>query len=263
MKTDKPLALVTGASTGIGYELAKLCAEAGNDVIMCANEPQIHQAVQDLRAMGSTVIPVEANLATTDGVDEMLAAADGRPIDLLFANAATGLGGQFLDQNFAKVRHIIDTNITGTVYLLHKVGRQMRDRRQGRILITGSIAGFIPGPLHATYNASKAFIDSFSYALRHEIQDSGVTVTCLMPGATDTPFFERAGLEDTALHKAASGVDPADVAKAGYDAMLRGDGSVVHGFMNKLQAAAAGVTPQSIMAETHRKAAEPGSGRRD
>jgi short-subunit dehydrogenase len=183
----------------------------------------------------------------------------GRPVDALLANAGHGLGDAFLDQDFAAVRHVIDTNVTGTIYLIQKVGRDMRARGQGRILITGSVAGFMPGTFHAVYNGTKAFIDSFSFALRAELKDSGVTVTCLMPGATETEFFERAGMQDTKVAQDPKD-DPADVAKVGFEAMMRGDGDVVSGWQNKLQTTIANVTPAGMLAEQHRKMAEPGSG---
>ncbi|MBC8049511.1 MAG: SDR family NAD(P)-dependent oxidoreductase [Chitinophagales bacterium] len=260
MSEYRPLAIITGASTGIGYELAKLCARERHDLIIAADEAKIESAAQDLRGMGVTVTAVEANLATTEGVDKLLAAANGRNLDYVLANAGVGLGGGFLEQDFDRVRHVIDTNITGTLYLLHHVARQMRERGTGRILITGSIAGCIPGTFHAVYNGTKAFIDSFSYALRHEIKYSGVTVTCLIPGATETEFFERAEMMDTSVGQAEKD-DAADVAKTGFDAMMNGEGSKVHGLMTKISTAAAGILPQGIMAEQHRKMAEPGSGK--
>ena len=155
---------------------------------------------------------------------------------------------------------MIDTNVTGTAYLLHEAVPAMRDRGQGKILITGSIAGLMPGSFQAVYNGTKAFLDSFSWALRNELKDTGVTVTCLMPGATDTEFFERADMLDTKVGQAKK-ADPADVAKTGFDAMMRGEGDVVHGLKNKIQAAIASITPQSQLAEEHRKMAEPGSGK--
>jgi short-subunit dehydrogenase len=171
------------------------------------------------------------------------------------------LGGSFLDQDFGDVMWVINTNITGTLYLIQKVGRDMRARRAGRILITGSIAGFLPGTYQAVYNGTKAFLDSFSFALRHEIKDSGVTVTCLMPGATETDFFERADMLDTKIGQSKKD-DPADVAKQGFKAMMRGEGDVVTGWHNKLQSAIALVTPSDTLAERHRRAAEPGSAAR-
>lgn len=194
-----------------------------------------------------------------EGVDELYAAAAGRPVEALLANAGHGLGKGFLDQDFIEARHVIDTNITGTIYLIQRIGRDMRERGRGRILITGSIAGFMPGTFHAVYNGTKAFIDSFSFALRAELKDTGVTVTCLMPGATETDFFERADLMDTKVGQSKKD-DPADVAKVGFEAMLRGDGDVVAGWKNKIQTAIANVTPAGVLAEQHRAMAEPGSG---
>lgn len=257
--SKRPLAIVTGASAGIGYELAKICAEDGHDLIIAADRPEINEAAQEFRALGVTVEAVEADLATLDGVDKLYAAAKGRPVEALLANAGHGLGKGFLDQNFEDVRHVIDTNITGTIYLLQKVGSDMKARGQGRILITGSIAGFMPGTYQAVYNGTKAFIDSFSFALRAELKDTGVTVTCLMPGATETDFFERADMLDTKVGQQEKD-DPADVARTGYDAMMRGDGDVVSGWQNKLQSAIALLTPSGLLAEQHRKMAEPGSG---
>jgi len=160
-KNNGKLAVVTGASTGIGHELAKCCAEDGFDLLIAANEPEIHQAAEEFKKLGVQVDAVEADLATTEGVDTLYSATNGRPVEALLANAGVGLGGAFLDQDFEEVRHVIDTNITGTIYLAQKIGNDMRSRGQGRILFTGSIAGFIPGSFNATYNATKAFIDSF------------------------------------------------------------------------------------------------------
>ena len=258
MSKHKKLAIVTGASTGIGYELAKCCAEDGFDLLIAADEPEIQQAAEDFKNLGVQVEAVEADLATIEGVDKLYAAIKGRPVDALLANAGIGLGGVFLDQNFDDVRHVIDTNITGTIYLAQRIGKDMRSRGRGRILFTGSIAGFTPGTFNATYNGTKAFIDSFSFALRNELKDTGVTVTCLMPGATETEFFERADMLDTKIGQSEKD-DPADVAKQGYEAMMNGEGDVVTGFKNKLLSAAALLTPSDTLAEQHRKKAEPGS----
>jgi uncharacterized protein len=260
-ENNRPFAMVTGASTGIGYELAICCAKEGFDLLIVADEPKIHEAAAQLRNYGVEVEAVEADLATLEGVDEFYNAASGRPVDALLANAGHGLGGGFLDQNFDDVQHVIDTNITGTVYLIQKVGRDMRDRGRGRILITGSIAGFTPGTYNAVYNASKAFIDSFSFALRSELKDVApeVTVTCLMPGATETEFFERAGMEDTKIGQSEKD-DAVDVAKVGFEAMMKGEGDVVSGFKNKVLSTVATVTPSGVLAEQHKKKAQPGSG---
>ena len=256
--TTKPLAIVTGASSGIGYELAKLCAGQGFDLIVVADEPAIHTSAESLRNSGANVESIEADLATLEGNDRVHAALGGRRIDYLLANAGHGLGRDFLGQDFNEIRHVIDTNITGTVYLIQLIAREMRAQGSGRILITGSIAGYMPGTFQAVYNGTKAFIDSFSFAIREELKDTGITVTCLMPGATETNFFERADLMDTKVGTQKKD-DPADVAKDGFDAMMAGQGDVVSGWKNKLQTAAASVTPSGVLARQHRAMAEPGT----
>ena len=256
--TTRPLAIVTGASSGIGLELARLASRHGFDLLVAADEPSIDTVATELRADGTEVTPLCADLATTDGVDALVATASGRPVDVLFANAGHGLGHAFLDQDFADVRHVIDTNITGTLDLIQRIGNQMRARGEGRILITGSIAGFTPGTFSAVYNGTKAFIDSFGAALRNELKHSGVSVTVLMPGATETNFFARADMLDTKLGQGEKD-DPADVAKAGFDAVMKGDDRVIVGMGNKLQVAAANVVPDTVLAEKHRDKAEPGS----
>ncbi len=257
----KQFAVVTGASSGIGYELAKCCARAGFDLCIAADEPRIDRAAEDFRAMGVGVVAVECDLATKEGVDALYTSTGGRAVDYLLANAGHGLGGAFLDQDFDEVRHLIDTNVTGTLYLIQKIGRDMRDRRKGRILITGSIAGFMPGTYQAAYNGSKALLDSFAFALRAELKDTGVTVTCLMPGATETDFFARADMEDTRIGQSKKD-DPAMVAQQGFDAMMNGEGDVVTGWMNKLRSAIANVTPAAVLAEMHRSQAEPRGAKR-
>src|SRR3954464_9168698 len=238
----RPLAVVTGASTGIGYELAKQCAENGFDLLIAADEPEISFAGDKLRAFGTKVDTLEADLATTEGVDMLYDRLAGQKVDALLANAGRGLGRAFLDQDFDAIRHVVETNVTGTIYLIHKVGRDMRSRGAGRILITGSVAGFIPGSFQAVYNGTKAFLDSFSFAIRNELKDSGITVTCLMPGPTDTEFFERADMMDTKVGTEKKD-SAADVAKVGFDAMMAGEGDVVSGWKNKIQTTVANVLP--------------------
>lgn len=256
--TDVPFAVVTGASSGIGYELAKCCAQGGFDLLIAADEPAIQTAAQQLRQFGRAVQALEVDLATSAGVERLYQAIADRPVEALLANAGRGLGKSFLDQSWEDIQQVIDTNVTGTLALIHRVGRDMVTRGRGRILITGSIAGFMPGTYQAVYNGTKALLDSFSFALRAELKDSGVTVTCLMPGATETEFFERADLMDTKV-----GTDkkqPADeVAKVGYEAMMKGDGDVVAGWSNKLRAAISHIMPSSVLAEQHRKMAAPGT----
>ena len=251
--------IVTGASSGIGLELAKNCARDGMDILVVADEPEIEQAAETLRGLGAgNVQALQADLSSEAGVDKLIAAAGDRPIEHLIANAGRGLGDAFLNQDWADAKYVVETNIIGTIYLIQKLARRMTDAGQGRILITGSIAGFMPGSYQAVYNGTKAFLDSFSYALREEIKDSGVTVTCLMPGATETEFFERADMLDTKIGEEKK-MDPADVAKQGYDAMLKGEGQVITGWKNKMQVAMSRVVPAEQLAKQHAKEAAPGT----
>jgi uncharacterized protein len=258
--TDRAYAVVTGASSGIGYQLAKECAEHGFDLLIAADEPSINDAAVSLRASGAEVEPVEVDLATKEGVDLLYEATGGRQVAALLANAGHGLGGAFLDQSFDDIQHVIDTNVTGTLALIHKIGRDMVNSREGRILITGSIAGLMPGTFQAVYNGTKALLDSFAFALRAEVKDSGVTVTCLMPGATETDFFERADMLDTKVGTQKK-QSPEEVARAGFEAMMKGEGEIVTGWNNKLRAAISHIVPSSVLAEAHRREAAPGTGK--
>lgn len=261
--TDRQLAVVTGASSGIGYELARCCAQNGFDLVIAADEARIEEAAAELRRFGAHVTAVEADLARDDGVDRLVQAvrSEDRPVDALLANAGRGLGGGFLDQDWDAARRVIDTNIVGTLRLVHEIGRGMRARGAGRILITGSIAGVMPGTFQAAYNATKAFLNSFAFALRHELRGSGVTVTCLMPGGTETEFFARAHMMDTKIGTEKKD-DAAFVARRGFQAMMRGRGDVVTGWRNKVQSAVANVLPAGVTAEMHRRQAAPGTAAR-
>lgn len=257
---DRKFAVVTGASTGIGFELASLAAEQGYDILVVADESLIDAAAADFRTHGGQVDAIEADLATIEGVDALLKAAKGRPIDVLCANAGRGLGRGFLDQDVADWRRVVDTNITGTLYLLHHILRDMVARDDGKILVTGSIAGFIPGSFQAVYNGTKAFVDSFTDAIRDELKEhKGVQITTLMPGPVDTEFFDRADMMDTDVGTSNSKSEAADVARDGWDALMAGKASIVSGWKNKVQVAMAHVTPAPILAHMHRNMAEPGT----
>jgi short-subunit dehydrogenase len=248
-------AIITGASSGIGLEIAKLAAADGYDLLLAADTPFV-DAAAGLKDLGVEVRQVECDLATKQGVDQLLDAAGARDIDVLVANAGSGKGGAFLDIDPADWRHSLDTNVTGTLLLIQPVLRAMVARGEGRILITGSIAGYVPGPFNAVYNATKAFIDSFAAALANEVKDSGVTVTCLKPGATETEFFARADMDDTRIGQMKK-ADPADVARTGWEAMMKGKPSIVHGAINQAQVLGASVLPEAVTAQAHRKLAEP------
>ena len=260
--SPRQLAVVTGASTGIGLELARLCAQQPWDLIIAADEPLIEHAACELAEMGITCTAVECDLATAEGVAKLTRTihAAGRPVDALLANAGRGLGKGFLDQDLDEALKVIHTNIDGTVRLIYEVANGMRSRGRGRILITGSIAGLMPGPFQAVYNGTKAFLDSFSVALSNELKDTGISVTCLMPGATDTDFFERADMTDTKVGSAEK-AHAADVAETGFDAMMKGELKVVAGFGNKLRAAMSHIAPDSPLADMHRNMAEPRKGK--
>lgn len=259
LKAPRPLAVVTGASSGIGYHLARCAAEHGYDLVVAADTP-LADAVQDFEALGAKVQAVQADLATTQGVQHLVSSIGGREVEALMANAGHGLGGSFLQQDFEAILHVINTNVTGTLHLIQQVARGMVARGRGRILVTGSIAGFQPGTFHAVYNGSKAFVDSFAIAFRNELKGTDVTVSCLMPGPTDTEFFERAGMETTKVaNDPKTMMQPEDVAKIGFQAMLKGEADVVAGLRNKLQVAMSKVMPAQATAQMHRKLAEPGT----
>jgi short-subunit dehydrogenase len=255
--SHRQLAIVTGGSTGIGYALAEECARNSFDLVIAADEEDVHAAAERLRQFGCSVEAVQVDLANIAGVDQLLAVVGDRAVDALLANAGRGLGKGFVEQGLDGILHVINTNITGTVYLAYHVAREMRHRGSGRILFTGSIGGLVPGAYSAVYNATKAFINSFSLALRAELKNTGVTITCLMPGATETEFFKRAGMLDTKLGQSEKD-DPADVARIGFDAMMRGDGDVVSGWKNKIAAAIVNVMPVEVLAEQHGRMAQPG-----
>ena len=259
--SQRKLAVVTGASSGIALELAKLAAQDGYDLIVAADTPFV-EAGPALGEFGTDVEELEVDLATKQGVDQLLSRVGDRQVDVLVANAGHGLGHGFLDQSPDEWQHIINTNVTGTLLLIQPIVKKMVERGGGRVLITGSVAGHLAGSFQAVYNGSKAFIDSFAAALGNEIKDSGVTVTCLKPGATETAFFHRAELDDTKIGQAKKD-DPADVAKAGWDAMKSGDEAVIYGLKNKMQLAAAGVMTDAMTAKLHRKQMEPGSANED
>jgi uncharacterized protein len=264
MSTDasRPLALVTGASSGIGLELAKQFAAAGFDLVVAAEDAELHDAARGILASGVEVEAVQADLATEAGVDELWArtVALGRPLAAAALNAGVGAGGPFAENDLRRELAVIDLNVRGTVHLAKHVVQHMVGQREGRILFTSSIAATQPGTFHAVYNASKSFVQSFSIALGQELKDTGVTVTALMPGPTETEFFERAGLEDTRIGQA-SHDDPAQVAEEGFQALMRGEGQHVAGSLTtKLQGRTGRFVPDAVKAKAHEKLAEPGSG---
>ena len=263
---SRPFAVVTGASSGIGHELAKLFAREGYDLLAAA-EPVAHGGVTldaaagDLRALGAQVDAAPVDLATTEGVEALArrVEAAGRPVDALVLNAGVGLGGPFLDQELDRIFNLVHLNVRSTVHLARRLLPAMVARGQGKVLVTSSIAALMPGPFEAVYGASKAFELSWAEAVRNELKDTGVTVTALQPGPTDTEFFHRAGMDDTKVGQDKKD-DPAEVARAGFEAMMAGKDHVVAGaFKNKVQAVLSEVVPEPAKAAQHRKLSEPGS----
>ena len=251
------LAVITGGSSGIGLELVKLAAKDGCDILIAADR-ELEQGAAAARAAGAaSVETVEADLATKEGIDKLMDAIGSRNVDVLMANAGAGEGGKFLDTEWGEVKHTIDTNVTGTVSLIHRVGRAMRDRNAGRILVTGSIVADMPGPFNLTYNSTKAFIVDFCVGLANELTETDVVISCLLPGVTDTEFFEEADMEGTGVQQSNMKADPAKVAKDGYDALLDGEVKEVSGLLNKVQYLFADILPDGLIAKLHRQMAKP------
>jgi short-subunit dehydrogenase len=261
----RQLAAVTGASSGIGFELAKQFAEHDFDLVVAAEDDAIHTAASELAALGVSVEAVQVNLATGEGVDRLYRRirATGRPLNAVALNAGVGAGGAFAtDTALADELRLIDLNVRSTVHLAKYVVRDMVQRGEGQILFTSSIASTMPGAFQAVYNASKSFVQSFALALRNELKDTNITVTSLMPGPTDTEFFERADMLDTKI-AADDKDDPADVAADGFAALMAGDERVVSASLKtRLQGRGSRMLPDSAKAELHRKMAEPGSAKR-
>jgi len=255
--------VVTGASSGIGFELARQFAEHGFNVLIAAENEEIHQAAAELRRDGSEIRDVRADLATPDGVEHLAAEIDGLgvAVDAVAINAGVGVSGAFVDTDLQAHLGVVDLNVRGAVHLAHLLLPDMVDRGDGRLLFTSSIAATMPGPFASTYNASKSFLLSFAEALRVEVEDAGVTVTALMPGPTDTNFFARAGMEDTKLGQTKKD-DPRKVAADGFAALMAGKDHVVAGSVkNRAQVAAAKVMPDKTTATMHGAMSKPGSGK--
>jgi short-subunit dehydrogenase len=245
------LALVTGASSGIGLELAREFVEHGFDVIINAEDDELAAAEASLAGKGAEVRAVKADLSTYDGVERLWAAveAGGRPLDAAALNAGVGVNGDFTrDIPLEEDLRLIAVNVTAVVHLAKRILPGMVERGQGRVLITSSVAATMPGPYYATYAASKAFLQSFAQAIRFELKDTGVTVTALQPGPTDTEFFERAGMEDTKVAEAKKD-DPAKVAEQGFEAMMAGKDHVIAGSpKNKAEVAGGQLLPEKARA---------------
>ncbi|WP_329274195.1 SDR family NAD(P)-dependent oxidoreductase [Streptomyces sp. NBC_00691] len=264
MNQNRELAVVTGASSGIGFELARQLADRGYDLIVnSADEEGLRVAAVEIRdRTGAVVQTVQADLRHYEDAERLVTAvaATGRPVAVAALNAGVGEGGAFLDTDLEDELEIVDLNVRSTVHLAKQLLRPMAAAGGGRMLITSSIASTMPGSFQAVYNASKSFLQSFSQALQNELKDTPVTVTALMPGPTDTDFFRRADMGDTKVGQGEKD-DPAQVAEQGLDALLAGKDKVIAGSLRtKAQGLANKVLPDSLKAEGHRRMAGPGSG---
>jgi short-subunit dehydrogenase len=255
------LALVTGASSGIGYELAKGLANKGYDLIVASSGERLERAAKDFRTLGVGVTEVRADLASPEGVEELWskAHATGRPLDIVCINAGVGVGGLFVETDLGAELNMILLNCMGAVHLAKRVVQSMVHAGKGRILFTSSIAGEMVAPREAVYAATKAFLLSFAHSIRYELKDTGVTVTTLQPGPTDTDFFHRAGMDNTEVgQKGKSESQPEDVANEGIDALLAGKDHVYSAsFKTKLEGMTANAVPGAVKAAMHEKMAKP------
>jgi short-subunit dehydrogenase len=263
--SNRPLALVTGAATGIGHELSKVFAQNGFDLIITEHDAPVTDTVTAATAAGAQVDTVPVDLASEVDVRRLWEriSSDGRPLAAAALNAGRGIGGDFATgTDLEDELEVVDLNVRSVVQLSKYIVRDMVERDEGRILFTSSIASTMPGAYQAVYNASKSFVQSFALALRNELKDTGVTTTSLMPGATDTPFFQRAEMLDTDVGKSNKD-DPAQVAQDGFDALMAGDERAVSASMKtKLQAKSSRLMPDSVKAEMHSKMAKPGSAKK-
>jgi short-subunit dehydrogenase len=263
MEQNNQCALVTGGTSGIGYELAKLLAADGYNLILVARtQEDLDRVAGELReAHGVDVRTISKDLfypgnafELTDEIGEL-----GIQVNILVNDAGQGQYGPFVDNDINRQLDIIHLNIESLVILTHYFLKEMVGRAEGRILNLASIAGKTPGPYQAVYHGTKAFVHSFTEAIRSEVKDTGVTVTSLLPGATDTDFFNKAEMLDAKNVKEGELADPAKVAKDGYEALMSGQDMVVSGFKNKMTVAMSNVTPDEKVADKVKKQQSPAS----
>jgi short-subunit dehydrogenase len=260
--TNRPFAVVTGASSGIGFELAKQCALNNFDVLMCAEDEGIHQAARHLGATGAVIEPVRADLSTFEGCEKLVEAVNAfaRPLDAVLLNAGVGVNGSFVQTELEDELKMIGLNVNAVVHLAKRLVPRMVNRGSGRVLITASVVSTAPAPFLAVYGATKAFDLSFAEALRFELKDTGVTVTALQPGATDTEFFARADMDNTKVAQSEKD-DPEAVAKKGFEAMMAGKDKVIAASIkSKLEGIASEVLPETMKAKMQADQVRPGTG---
>jgi len=252
--------LITGGSSGIGYQLARIFAENGHNLIIVArDEDELRSAKNDLGVYKVDVITIAKDLFEPDNAFDLYEDIRSRNIhvNILVNNAGQGLYGKFEDTDIWRELAIIQLNISSLVILTKQFLYGMLEKGGGKILNLSSVASKLPGPWQSVYHGTKAFIQSFSEALRNEVKDRGIVVTALLPGATDTDFFNKADMLDSKVVHEQKLADPAKVAQDGYDALMRGDDMVISGFKNKVQVAMSNLMPDSMVAETMNKQQQP------
>ena len=259
--SSRPLTLITGASSGIGLELARQFSRHGHDLIICSGSDNIFDAANELSFQGTSVEVVKANLATYEGVEELYSRykSMNRPLEAAVINAGVGLGGEFVSTKLKDEIEMIKLNNLSAVHLTKRLLPDMYQRKSGRILFTSSITAVMPAPFEAVYGATKAFLSSFAEAIRNEAKPHGVSVTILMPGPTETNFFHRAKMDNTLVgSKLKSDNDPAEVAKVGFEALMSGKEKVfAESLKTKIQGLVAEYLPDRLKAEIHRRMSEP------
>lgn len=259
---EQPFAVITGASSGIGPELAKQFGDHGFELLIVSGSDEIFDTQIKLEKMGYMVEAMKTNLATYAGVENLCQRIEsyGKPLDAIAINAGVGVGGEFIDTDLKDEINLINLNVISVVHLVKRILPEMQKKEQGKILFTSSIASVMPSPFEAVYGASKAFLTSFAESIRNEMKDYGVTVTILMPGPTNTKFFQRAGMQDTRASEMKDQNDPAEVAKQGFEALMAGKEKVFsESLLTKLQGVALKLLPEKAKAEFHRRMSEPGS----
>lgn len=252
METKNKYALITGATSGIGFELAKLFAADGyNLVIVSRHQDELDAKVAELKKNGIKVIPIAKDLFDPEEAFALFADLQSQHIriDVLVNNAGQGVYGEFEDTDIDRELDIINLNISSLVVLTKLFVKEMIERNSGKVLNLASVASKLPGPWQAVYHGTKAFVLSFTEAIREELKDTDITVTALMPGVTDTDFFNKADMLDSkAVQDKDAMSDPADVAKDGYEALMAGKDKVISGMKNKLQVGMSNVLPDSTVA---------------
>lgn len=260
MTNSKNYALITGATEGIGYELAKLFAKDNyNLIIVARHREELDKRAEEFRQQGVEVIAIAKDLFKREEAFALCeeVKTKGVSVDVLVNNAGQGVYGLFKDTELERELDIVDLNIAATIILTKHFVKEMIARKEGKILNLASIASKTPGPWQSVYHGTKSFIYSFSEGIRHELKDHNITVTALLPGATDTDFFNKADMTESTIVQETSLSDPADVAKDGYDALMSGDDKVISGLKNKAMIGMANIMPDPAVAAMMDKQQRP------